>query len=91
MMVRAHENDAAVTHFAECGPVAGEIIPMLPRADGVARPLEDTIGAIRKEPAKLRRKGRPTYMRRPRFLARRRCGNLGLRLVIDGAEIIARA
>jgi Family of unknown function (DUF6101) len=64
---------------------------LLVEADGVARPLEDTIGSVRKEPVKLRRKGRPTYMRRPRFLARRRCGDLGLRLVIGGDEIIARA
>jgi hypothetical protein len=28
--------------------------------------------------------------RRPRFLARRRTGDLGVRLVIDGREIVAR-
>jgi hypothetical protein len=37
-----------------------------------------------------RRQGRASARRRPRFLARRRMGNLGLRLVIDGEEIIAR-
>jgi hypothetical protein len=37
-----------------------------------------------------RRKGRVCAQRRPRFLARRRTGDLGLRLVIDGEEIIAR-
>ncbi|MET0576313.1 MAG: DUF6101 family protein, partial [Mesorhizobium sp.] len=37
-----------------------------------------------------RRKGRVSTQRRPRFLARRKTGDLGLRLVIDGEEIIAR-
>ena len=41
-------------------------------------------------PAKERRKGRASTQRRPRFLARRRTGDLGLRLVIGGEEIIAR-
>ena len=66
-------------------------LPMLLiEADGVARTLEESLGAVRKGEPKARRK-RPTSMpRRPRFLARRRAGNLGLRLVIDGDEIIAR-
>ena len=37
-----------------------------------------------------RRKGRVSMHRRPRFLARRRTGTLGLRLVVNGEEIIAR-
>jgi len=66
-------------------------LPMLlVEADGVARPLEESLGAVRKAPPRKRRKGRPTHTRRPRFLARRRCGELGLRLVIGGEEIIAR-
>ncbi len=66
-------------------------LPMLlVEADGVARPLEDTIGAVRKGPAVSRRKGQVTHARRPRFLARRKTGSLGLRLVIAGEEIIAR-
>jgi hypothetical protein len=68
-------------------------LPMLLiEADGIARTLEESLGAaIKTQPVKERRKGRVTPMRRPRFLARRRSGDLGLRLVVDGEEIIARA
>ena len=66
-------------------------LPMLLiEADGVARTLEELLGAaIRALPAKDRRKRRASLRRRPRFLARRKSGDLGLRLVIDGEEIIA--
>ncbi len=57
-------------------------LPMLLiEADGVA---------IKTAPPLERRKGRISTTRRPRFLARRRTGDLGLRLVIGGEEIIAR-
>jgi hypothetical protein len=66
-------------------------LPMLlVEADGVARTLEESLGAVKTELARERRKGRATTARRPRFLARRRCGDLGLRLVVGGEEIIAR-
>ena len=67
-------------------------LPMLLiEADGVARTLEESLGAaIKALPPQERRKGRVSTTRRPRFLARRKAGNLGLRLVIDGQEIIAR-
>ncbi|MBX3576034.1 MAG: hypothetical protein KF723_02410 [Rhizobiaceae bacterium] len=66
-------------------------LPMLlVEADGVARTLEESIGAVKKAPMQQRRKGRVSTTRRPRFLARRKSGNLGLRLVVDGEEIIAR-
>lgn len=66
-------------------------LPMLLiEADGVARSLEESLGQVRTEPPQERRKGRAVNARRPRFLARRRMGELGLRLVIDGEEIIAR-
>jgi hypothetical protein len=67
-------------------------LPMLLiEADGVARTLDESLGAaIRTLPVQDRRKGRVTPMRRPRFLARRKSGDLGLRLVIDGEEIISR-
>ena len=67
-------------------------LPMLLiEADGVARTLEESLGvAIKTQPPRARRKGRISTTRRPRFLARRRTGNLGLRLVIGGEEIIAR-
>ena len=67
-------------------------LPMLlVEADGVARTLEESLGAaIRTAPPSARRKGRASTQRRPGFLARRRVGDLGLRLVIGGDEIIAR-
>lgn len=67
-------------------------LPMLLiEADGVARTLEESLGAAVKKSAPVqRRKGRESTRRRPRFLARRQCGDLGLRLVVDGKEIIAR-
>ena len=66
-------------------------LPMLLiEADGVARTLEESLGLVRKGPPVERRKGRVSTQRRPRFLARRRTGDLGVRLVIDGREIIAR-
>lgn len=68
-------------------------LPMLLiEADGVARTLEESLGTVVKTaPPQARRKGRISMQRRPRFLARRRTGDLGLRLVIGGEEIIARA
>jgi hypothetical protein len=67
-------------------------LPMLLiEADGVARTLEESLGAaIKALPAKERRKRRVASMRRLRFLARRKSGDLGLRLVINGQEIISR-
>jgi hypothetical protein len=67
-------------------------LPMLLiEADGVARTLEESLGAVIKTlPVQERRKGRVSTMRRPRFLARRRAGDLGLRLVVDNQEIISR-
>lgn len=66
-------------------------LPMLlVEVDGVARSLEETLGMVRKGPPSPRRQGRASIQRRPRFLARRMMGNLGLRLVIGGEEIIAR-
>lgn len=66
-------------------------LPMLLiEADGVARTLDESLGAsVKTAPPRDRRQGRITRQRRPRFLARRRAGNLGLRLVISGEEIIA--
>ena len=63
---------------------------LLIEADGVARTLEELLGAaIKALPAQDRRKRRVGPVRRPRFLMRRKPGNLGLRLVINGDEIIA--
>jgi hypothetical protein len=67
-------------------------LPMLLiEADGVARTLEESLGeSVKTLPPQERRKRRMQADRRPRFLARRKQGNLGLRLVVDGEEIIAR-
>jgi hypothetical protein len=66
-------------------------LPMLLiEADGVARTLEESLGAVKTAPVKPRRKRRGAAPRRPRFLARRKSGDLGLRLVIGGEKIIAR-
>jgi hypothetical protein len=67
-------------------------LPMLlVEGDGVARSLEESLGAVRKADPKSRRKRATSAPRRPRFLARRKAGDLGLRLVVDGDEIIARS
>ena len=66
-------------------------LPMLLiEADGIARTLDESLGAVRSAPVKDRRKRSSSEPRRSRFLARRRSGDLGLRLVIRGDEIIAR-
>ncbi|MBX3570191.1 MAG: hypothetical protein KF914_19165 [Rhizobiaceae bacterium] len=66
-------------------------LPMLLiEADGIARTLDESLGAaIRTLPPHQRRQGKATKERRPRFLMRRRAGGLGLRLVVEGREIIA--
>ena len=67
-------------------------LPMLLiEADGVARTLEESVDRVRRERAHERRRASPATGRRPRFLARRKVGELGLRLVVDGEEIIARS
>jgi hypothetical protein len=66
-------------------------LPMLlVEADGIARTLEESLGLVKKGPTAPRRKGKVSNQRRPRFLARRKTGALGVRLIVDGEEIIAR-
>jgi hypothetical protein len=66
-------------------------LPMLMvEADGVARPLEDTIGKVKADPAHTKRRRLGYAIKRPRFLMRRKAGDLGVRMVISGDEIIAR-
>jgi hypothetical protein len=66
-------------------------LPMLLiEADGIARTLEESLGHVKTAPPLERRQGRASRARRPRFLARRKAGDLGLRLVVGGEEIIAR-
>ena len=67
-------------------------LPMLMvESDGTVRPLEETLGQIRATSAAPRRRSASAHRtRRPRFLARRKPGGLGMRMVILGEEIIAR-
>lgn len=66
-------------------------LPMLlVEADGIARTLEESVGMVKKRPSIERRRSVVVRNRRPRFLARRKSGALGVRLVVDGEEIIAR-
>lgn len=60
---------------------------MLIEADGVARTLEESLGFAVKKPLD-RRKGKATTGRRTRFQMRRRSGDMGLRLVMGGKDII---
>ncbi|MDY8109655.1 DUF6101 family protein [Fulvimarina sp. 2208YS6-2-32] len=65
-------------------------LPMLMiEANGSVIALEDTVGTVKSgQPAPRRRSSNRT--RRPRFLARRKIGGLGMRMMVDGEEIIAR-
>jgi hypothetical protein len=67
-------------------------LPMLMvEADGRVTPLEETLGAVRAAQPSSRRSGSsPNRGRRPRFLAKRKPGGLGMRMVVSGEEIIAR-
>ncbi len=53
-------------------------LPMLlVEADGIARTLEESADQIRQDQPQERRRSSATAKRRPRFLARRKVGNLG--------------
>ena len=69
-------------------------LPMLlVEADGTPRTLEESLGGgiVAKAPIERRKRRSRTAKRRPRFLMRRKAGSLGVRLVVRGQEIIARA
>ncbi|WP_182084697.1 DUF6101 family protein [Aureimonas sp. ME7] len=66
-------------------------LPMLMvEADGTVTALEDTLGRVRKGEPSVRRAASHRG-RRPRFLARRKPGGLGMRMIVQGEEIIARS
>ena len=66
-------------------------LPMLMvEADGTVQSLEETLGNI-KAAAPAPRRRSPNRGRRPRFLARRKPGGLGIRMIVSGEEIIARS
>ena len=58
--------------------------------DGVTRTLDESARNVIKDKSHPRRHHAMFADRRPRFLARRRMGTLGCRMVLDGVEIIAR-
>jgi hypothetical protein len=62
---------------------------LMVEADGSVVPLEETLGRVRTADPMPRRRAVPKN-RRPRFLARRKPGGLGMRLCVSGEEIIAR-
>lgn len=63
---------------------------MMVEADGVARPLEDHLSNVAHKKSKPRRRHSNIADRRPRFLVRRSTGSLGVKMMIEGNEIIAR-
>ena len=66
-------------------------LPMLiADEDGIVRTLDDSVRNVIKDKSHPRRHHAMFAERRPRFLARRRLGTLGVRMVVDGVEIIAR-
>ena len=63
---------------------------MMVEADGVARPLDDGSPMHGARMPSRRRRHNQIADRRPRFLVRRTTGKLGIRMKIEGREIIAR-
>ncbi|MEL6201856.1 MAG: DUF6101 family protein [Pseudomonadota bacterium] len=63
---------------------------MIIDSDGVARTLDESAAKVITGKNNARRHHAMFANRRPRFLARRRLGNLGVRVIVEGEEIIAR-
>ncbi|MEN0000697.1 MAG: DUF6101 family protein [Pseudomonadota bacterium] len=59
-------------------------------SDGVARTLDESAARVITGKSNARRHHAMFADRRPRFLARRRMGHLGVRVIVEGDEIIAR-
>lgn len=67
-------------------------LPMLlVESNGEVAPLTDAINGINLDQPHPRRKGSPISGRRIRFLSKRKKGCLGMRMVLEGEEIIARS
>lgn len=82
----AHDLDDIAADWRMWAEIYG--IPMLMvESDGVARPLEPETSPV---PAPRRRHSH-FVERRPRFLVRRTKGRMGLRMKLEGREIIARS
>jgi hypothetical protein len=88
LLVADHLDDVAADWRAWSERLA---LPMLlVESDGIARPLEDTIGKVKVHPDHTKRRRLGYAIKRPRFLMRRKAGDFGVRLVVSGEEIIAR-
>jgi hypothetical protein len=63
---------------------------LMVEADGVARPLDENSVHCSLPAPSRRRRHNQIADRRPRFLVRRTTGAMGIRMRIEGREIIAR-
>ncbi|MEL6919722.1 MAG: DUF6101 family protein [Pseudomonadota bacterium] len=84
-----HDLGAIVKDWQMWAEVLG-LPMMLVDSDGVARSLDESAANVITGKSNERRHHAMFAERRPRFLARRRMGHLGVRLRVDGDEIIAR-
>jgi len=84
----AHDLDDIAADWRTWAEIYG-LPMMMVEADGVARPLDD--GQNQPAAAPIRRRRHNLIAdRRPRFLVRRSTGKMGIRMRIEGREIIAR-
>lgn len=84
-----HDLEGIATDWQTWSDLLG--LPMLiVDEDGVTRTLDESARNVIKDKSHARRHHAMFTERRPRFLARRRMGTLGCRMVLDGVEIIAR-
>lgn len=85
----AHDLDDIAADWRSWAEVYG--LPMLMvEADGVARPLDENSNEYAASAPTRRRRHNQIADRRPRFLVRRSTGKMGIRMRIEGREIIAR-
>lgn len=85
----AHDLDDIAADWRSWASVYG--LPMLMvEADGVARPLDENSVHYNLPAPSRRRRHNQIADRRPRFLVRRSTGAIGIRMRIEGREIIAR-
>src|ERR1700756_3201637 len=66
MLIRSHEDNAAVAHFAGASPISGEILPVLSRPNGIGGnvdaefPPDHSSGLDPALPANTRKEREPT-------------------------------
>ncbi|MCY0150497.1 DUF6101 family protein [Hoeflea sp. G2-23] len=84
----AHDLDDIAADWRTWAEIYG-LPMMMVEADGIARPLDDGQNQPATAPTRRRRHNQIAD-RRPRFLVRRSTGKMGIRMRIEGREIIAR-